>query len=82
MVWFLNERYCGQTVWVLKHDMDISHILPNLNYDEQQRDGPWVLQHYNYRPFNFNYDDDDDDEDDVELEPIVEEKFEKFEWDS
>uniref|UniRef100_A0A0E0Q532 F-box domain-containing protein n=1 Tax=Oryza rufipogon TaxID=4529 RepID=A0A0E0Q532_ORYRU len=81
LVWFLNERYCGQTEWVLKHDMDISHILPNLNYDEQQRDGPWVLQHYNYRPFNFNYDDDDD-EDDVELEPIVEEKFEKFEWDS
>uniref|UniRef100_A0A0E0AGJ7 Uncharacterized protein n=1 Tax=Oryza glumipatula TaxID=40148 RepID=A0A0E0AGJ7_9ORYZ len=35
-----------QTEWVLKHDMDISHVLLNLNYDEQQRDGPWALQHY------------------------------------
>uniref|UniRef100_A0A0D3GN69 Uncharacterized protein n=1 Tax=Oryza barthii TaxID=65489 RepID=A0A0D3GN69_9ORYZ len=59
----------------------------------QGRYQPWLGQlHFviisvatgkeHFTPFNFNYDDDDDDEDDVELEPIVEEKFEKFEWDS
>uniref|UniRef100_A0A0E0E865 F-box domain-containing protein n=1 Tax=Oryza meridionalis TaxID=40149 RepID=A0A0E0E865_9ORYZ len=71
-VWILNDP-CGQVEWVLKHNIeDIFPIMPNLNYDEQQRDGPWTLQQYNYRPCF-------DDDYYVEHEPIVEEKFE---WDS
>ncbi|CAM0146000.1 unnamed protein product [Urochloa decumbens] len=79
-IWFLNDE-CGhdQTEWVLKHDIDIFLILPNLNYDEQC-DGPWILQEFYYWGPERHYDENSD----VEVnEVIVEDKMEeKFEWDS
>uniref|UniRef100_A0A0D9WW86 F-box domain-containing protein n=1 Tax=Leersia perrieri TaxID=77586 RepID=A0A0D9WW86_9ORYZ len=69
---FLRKSING-TEWLLKHDINIFSILPNLNSREEQRDGPWTLQNYNYRPFSY-----DDDGHYVVHRPIVEEKFE---WD-
>lgn len=79
-VWFLNDL----NEWVLKHDMDIFPILPNLDYGNRC-DGPWILQQFDYH----KHSDEDDSVVEDNREAIVEkEKSEaivkqgKFEWDS
>lgn len=74
-VWFLND----ETDWVLKHDRDISPILPNLDKHTIQHSGPWILQEFNYRGCDPHSDDEDYfDEEDIS-EAIVDETFN---WDS
>ncbi|KAK3118116.1 hypothetical protein QOZ80_9BG0694470 [Eleusine coracana subsp. coracana] len=55
-VWFLNN----QTEWVLKHDRDISPVLPNLDKYNIKRGGPWILQEFNYWEDDVQHSDDED----------------------
>ncbi|TVU01385.1 hypothetical protein EJB05_53154, partial [Eragrostis curvula] len=73
-VWFLND----QTEWVLKHDSDILPIMPNLNEFDIDRDGPWILQEFDYLNEAAQYSDEDFAEKDCN-KGIVEDNFE---WDS
>uniref|UniRef100_A0A0E0KHE9 F-box domain-containing protein n=1 Tax=Oryza punctata TaxID=4537 RepID=A0A0E0KHE9_ORYPU len=53
-VWFLNES-CGQKIWELKHDKNISFLLKR--HDKYvQNDGPWTLHYFDYCE---NYDQND-----------------------
>uniref|UniRef100_I1PED1 F-box domain-containing protein n=2 Tax=Oryza glaberrima TaxID=4538 RepID=I1PED1_ORYGL len=53
-IWFLNES-CGQKMWELKHDKNISFLLKR--HDKYgQNDGPWTLHYFDYCE---NYDQND-----------------------
>lgn len=67
---------------MLKHDKDISLILPNLDKHNIQRNGPWILHEFNYWESDTRYSDEEDycysDEEDVNDELVDE----TFHWDS
>ncbi|CAM0901606.1 unnamed protein product [Alopecurus aequalis] len=54
-VWILDES-CAHAKWVLKHQVDLIHVLARRNYDPEAH-GSWVMEDVNYHLYSDRFPD-------------------------